>query len=155
MPICKSWLLSQCKRSVFCKRRMQLLLWPLSKGLCEDEIPGHVVMFSKLDEALHKYKMMVSYLTSYFLSHSYTLPQIYCSRLHNAPPNPRQRSSCFNSLNLWIFPSYAVKLRTCDTWGLFWIITWAQGSLLEEGNRSESEKTTWQLKQSVEESEHY
>ena len=38
---------------------MQLLLWPLSKGLCEDEIPGHVVTFSKLDEALHKYKMMV------------------------------------------------------------------------------------------------
>ena len=41
---------------------MQLLLWPLSKGLCEDEIPGHVVMFSKLDGALHKYKMMVFFL---------------------------------------------------------------------------------------------
>ena len=99
----------------------------------------------------HIYIMLVSYLTSYFLSHSYTLPQTYCSRLHNAPPAPArpcQRSSCFNSLNLWIFPSYAVKLRICDMWGLFWIITWAQGSLLEEGNRSESEKTMWQWKQS-------
>ena len=38
---------------------MQLLLWPLSKGRCGDEVPGHVGMFSKLDEGLHKYKMMV------------------------------------------------------------------------------------------------
>lgn len=41
---------------------MQLLLWPLSKGRCGDEIPGHVGMFSKLDEGLHKYKMMVFFL---------------------------------------------------------------------------------------------
>lgn len=41
---------------------MQLLLWPLSKGRCGDKILGHVGMFSKLDEGLHKYKMMVFFL---------------------------------------------------------------------------------------------
>lgn len=34
-------------------------LWPLSKGGCGDKKPAHTRMFSKLDKALHRCRVMV------------------------------------------------------------------------------------------------